>query len=355
MDEKTTRKVKFIVNAAYLAIIGLICYLALKYVAGYLMPLILAFCAVSAAHPLSQRLVKGLGLRRELAAVLVMVAAYALLGGAALLIFAGLFAAVRSALPLLPGYYYGSLEPAMESLGKAYANFAASLPEQLRLPPELGSALAPALQSLFTNISRGGLEFISSLTGKVPSFLLTVLFTIMLSFFISLSFEETTGYLKAHTPPKALRVLREARICLFDAVLKYLGAALTLMVITFCELSIGLLLLRRENALVIAAGIALLDALPVFGAGAALAPWAITELIRGNTFFGVGLLLLWGVLAFVRSMLEPKIVGDKLGLNPIISLTAIFFGYKVFGFTGMFFMPILTQIGITLYRKGFRI
>jgi predicted PurR-regulated permease PerM len=95
-----------------------------------------------------------------------------------------------------------------------------------------------------------------------------------------------------------------------------------------------------------------LDALPVIGSGTALVPWAIVELLRGTIFFGVGLVLLWGVILFVKSTIEPKLVGDRLGLNPIVSLTAIFMGYRLFGFAGMILMPITAHILITLYKNG---
>jgi predicted PurR-regulated permease PerM len=182
--------------------------------------------------------------------------------------------------------------------------------------------------------------------------LITVLFTVMLSFFISIHYDEAAEFLTKNTPAKVSRVFKDAKTHLFDAVLKYLGAVITMMAITFVELLAGLSLLGLSNAVIVAAGIALLDALPVIGSGTALVPWAIVELLRGNIFFGVGLALLWGVILFVKSTIEPKIVGDRLGLNPIVALTAIFMGYRLFGFAGMILMPITAHILITLYKKG---
>jgi sporulation integral membrane protein YtvI len=276
---------------------------------------------------------------------------YVFIGGAITLIIAGLVVAVREALPLLPRYYETAIEPALNSARNAFADFQEALPGLFRLPADTFS-LAPTLQSLLSNISRAGLDALSGFTGKVPSFLITVLFTVMLSFFISIHYEEASAFLAKNAPENVSRVFRDARVHLFDAVLKYLGAMLTMMAVTFCELLAGLTLLRLQNAVIVAAGIALLDALPVIGSGTALVPWAIVELLRGNIFFGVGLVLLWGVILFVKSTLEPKLVGDRLGLNPVVALTAIFVGYKLFGFAGMILMPITAHILITLYKNG---
>jgi sporulation integral membrane protein YtvI len=258
---------------------------------------------------------------------------------------------VREALPLLPRYYETAIEPALNSVRETFTEFQQALPGLFRLHAD-NFSLAPTLQSLLSNISRAGLDALSGFTGKVPSFLITVLFTVMLSFFISIHYEEASAFLQKNAPENVSRVFRDARAHLFDAVLKYLGAMLTMMAVTFCELLAGLTLLRLPNAVIVAAGIALLDALPVIGSGTALVPWAIVELLRGNIFFGVGLVLLWGVILFVKSTLEPKLVGDRLGLNPIVALTAIFIGYRLFGFAGMILMPITAHILITLYKNG---
>lgn len=120
----------------------------------------------------------------------------------------------------------------------------------------------------------------------------------------------------------------------------YCKAQLRLMAVTFCILTAGLLLLRRDYALVLGVVIAAVDALPVFGTGTVLIPWGILCALRGDTGGGVGLLLLYAVSSVTRTLLEPKIVGRQIGLNPLLTLVAIYGGYRLFGLIGMILLPI---------------
>jgi len=118
------------------------------------------------------------------------------------------------------------------------------------------------------------------------------------------------------------------------------------------ELFLGLLVLGESNAIAIALGIALFDALPFFGTGAIMVPWAALELLQGNYPLGVGLAILYAIVTLIRNIIEPKIISDKLGLNPIVSLVAIYLGFRTMGVLGMIFMPILVQILFALHQEG---
>ena len=84
----------------------------------------------------------------------------------------------------------------------------------------------------------------------------------------------------------------------------------------------------------------LIDALPVFGTGTVLIPWALLEFLHGNTACGVGFLILYAVAALTRQTLEPRLVGQQIGLAPIFTLLALYAGYKTIGVPGMILFPI---------------
>ena len=125
-----------------------------------------------------------------------------------------------------------------------------------------------------------------------------------------------------------------------ETVGRMLRAYLLIMLITFGELAAGLLLLRVDYALFIAALVAVLDILPLIGSGGILIPWAVIALLRGDTPLGVGILLLYGVITVVRNIIEPKIVGGQIGLHPLVTISAMFFGIKVLGVGGILLGPI---------------
>ena len=124
------------------------------------------------------------------------------------------------------------------------------------------------------------------------------------------------------------------------------------MLITFVELSIGLSVLGVRNAIPIAFGISMFDILPVLGTGGIVLPLAVFSLLTKNYFLGIGLLVLYAAVTIIRNFIEPKIIGDQLGLNPIVTIISIYLGFVWIGVGGMILMPITVQILLTLHRKG---
>ena len=122
---------------------------------------------------------------------------------------------------------------------------------------------------------------------------------------------------------------------------------------TFCQLLAGLLLIRQEYALLLAALIALIDALPVFGTGTVLVPWAAAVCLLGNVPKGIALLALFAVISVVRSVLEPKLVAAQAGLPPLASLAAMYVGFCAMGVAGMVLAPVLLLLVKQLHDGGY--
>ena len=115
---------------------------------------------------------------------------------------------------------------------------------------------------------------------------------------------------------------------------------------------IGLFILKVNNAFPLALIIAFVDLLPIFGTGTVLIPWGIVQIVMGNTFLGVGLLFLYVVSAILRYFLEPKIIGNKVGVEPIVSLFAMFVGLKLFGILGLILLPLTVSVLTVLHNNG---
>ena len=116
------------------------------------------------------------------------------------------------------------------------------------------------------------------------------------------------------------------------------------MGITFLILNAGLLLLRVRYPVLAALVITLVDALPVFGTGTILIPWALALFLRGETKTGIGLVILYGAAALSRQALEPRLVGKQVGLNPVLTLLALYTGYRLLGVGGMIVFPIAAML-----------
>ncbi len=130
---------------------------------------------------------------------------------------------------------------------------------------------------------------------------------------------------------------------------KYVKAYAILMAVTFAELALGLSILRVDKAILVAALIAVIDLLPVLGTGGVMVPWIIVELIKGNIPFAIGLAVLYLIIIIVRNILEPKLIGKQIGLHPLVMLICMYVGLKLFGFIGLFALPVAVVIAKQLY------
>lgn len=124
------------------------------------------------------------------------------------------------------------------------------------------------------------------------------------------------------------------------------------MLITFTELTIGLLLIGQSNAILLAAIICVIDILPVLGTGAVVIPWALISLFTGNILKAIGLILMYIVITIIRNFLEPKVIGNQVGLHPLITLLSMFCGLRLLGFVGLFGFPLTLIVLNDLYKRG---
>lgn len=126
-----------------------------------------------------------------------------------------------------------------------------------------------------------------------------------------------------------------------NALLGWLKAQAKLAAVTFCIITAGLLLLKIPFAPLWAAGIALVDAVPLLGTGTVMVPWAVISLIQGRQLRAIGLLCIFGAALLTRTTLEPRLVGRHLGLDPLVTLVFLYLGYRFWGILGMLLAPML--------------
>ena len=160
------------------------------------------------------------------------------------------------------------------------------------------------------------------------------------------------GYMISARLPRIRRVLLEQpeletlrAFCrrIRDALGGWFRAQCRLMGVTFLVLSGGFFLLRIPYAPLLAAGISLVDALPVLGTGVVLVPWSALCFLRGDTALAIGLLGTYATAALLRSALEPKFLSRHLGLDPLVTLATMYGGFYFFGLTGMLLAPLLAM------------
>mgnify|MGYP000290831249 FL=1 len=128
--------------------------------------------------------------------------------------------------------------------------------------------------------------------------------------------------------------------------LKMLRAYLLIILITFVEMTIGLGILKLaglyESSYILAIALltAIVDILPVLGTGTVLIPWAVYSLCTGRVGFGIGLIVIYVAISVIRQIIEPKLVAGQLGLPPVVTIVGMYIGLQLFGFIGLFLVPL---------------
>ena len=136
------------------------------------------------------------------------------------------------------------------------------------------------------------------------------------------------------------------------AVGGYFVAQFKIEIWVYFVILIGFFILKIDYAIIIALGIAFLDFLPFFGAGLVMIPWAIVAFTNGDYFVGIGMLVVWGIGQVVRQVIQPKIVGDSVGLAPLPTLVLLFVGFEIKGMLGMIIAVPIGIITASLYEEG---
>ena len=182
-------------------------------------------------------------------------------------------------------------------------------------------------------------SFISRMAKATPSVLITAVTAVISLFYLSIDFDGACDFFKSLLPTKIQKTVLKLKDGMLFVCVKLIRAYLLIFIITFAELLIGLSIICPAYACFGALAIAAIDILPLFGAGAVLVPWAILSLAQGNTAVGIGLLVLYAAVAIVRRIIEPKIIGNSMGIHPIGSILSMLIGFRLLGFFGLLAAP----------------
>lgn len=340
---RENEQLQTVATIAYYAAAGAVLYFCLRYVFVWVLPLLLGVGIAALLRPLVLRLAKSCRVGERFAACAVLFLFYCAAAGVLTLFLTIIFAQLYELLLRLPALYSESLAPLLVRLEDQLYLFAGRLGVSVGVE-RFSLAVGEALRQAAVDGSARLVGFAAGLAAKLPMLLLASIFTVMISAMTAAHYHEVGVLLLGLIPKKYTARVKGLQRFLRETVWQYLRAYTVIMAVTFLELLIGLRLLRFDYAISVAAAITLLDVLPLVGSGAALVPWGIVLLAGGDTAGGTGLLCLFGVIAIVRNIIEPRVVGKQLGLHPIITITAMYAGLQIAGVGGMLAAPVLVLL-----------
>lgn len=249
--------------------------------------------------------------------------------------------------------YYRSLSAEMTVISDNLESLAG------HLSPEAGQKIGELTGSLSTQIgtivgSLGGVTMgvAGNAAGKIPSLLISFLFVLLFAYFFTAQSERVQDFIKIIVPEETRRQLQLIGKKMKFAVGGYFRAQFKIMFIVFVILTAGLLVLRVPYAVLAAAGIAVLDFLPMLGTGTILIPWAVLWALSGKLSSAAGLVILYAVTQVTRQLIQPKMVGDSIGMDAMTTLIFLFIGYRMAGLIGMIVAIPSGLILIQLYEAG---
>lgn len=317
-------------------------WLGLRLVLPLMYPFLLGTLLALGAERAADFLERRLRLPRFLAAGLAVGALVAGLGGLVLLLAA------------LAVSQLGGLCEALPSIAATVRSGLALLENRLL---SLGSGL-PGYRQAITGLFSDGEELITrvgrlvlgragAILTRLPGQTLSLGTALLSGFMICAKLPSIRTRLRARRADPRLETLQKALGKLKNTGKLYLCSQLKLMGVTFCLLFAGFSLLRVGYPLLIALLVTLVDALPVLGTGSILIPWALVCFLEGSAARALGLLGLYATAALTRSVLEPKLVGSHLGLDPLVTLMAMYCGLRLWGLGGMLLLPMLAAAVFT--------
>ncbi|MBE6617738.1 MAG: AI-2E family transporter [Ruminococcaceae bacterium] len=194
-------------------------------------------------------------------------------------------------------------------------------------------------------------SFLGDVVQRFPGVVMSVFVAAVGFVYLTADMDGAARSINLLLPEKYADKIRSAFADVSGAVFQYLRAYATLMTVTFLELSVGFSVIGVENPMAAALIIAFIDALPVFGCGSVIIPWAIWSFLSGSIVRGAGLLILLGVVYVVRQFLEPRVIGRMTGVHPFVALACVFIGLKVGGIGGMIVAPIALSCAVQVKKQ----
>ena len=364
-----------LINFFYYALILGAAYLFLRFAFWPLFPFMLAFFVAMMLQKPVNFITKKTPLKRGLVSLICVLLILAIVISLVTLIGTTVFTRVRdfvtdlmSNFESLPNFIRQAEKWLLGLTEKLPASVQTALQNNIeKLADNLLVSFSDTEQQLTQNADGAGFDFsvlktpltgVISTASKVPNILVAFIVGVIACCFMTVDYKRITNFIMRQLAPARRTALLRTKTLTLSTLGKMAKAYGLIMLITFCELMLGLGLLKLVGIYkggylpLIAAIIAIVDILPILGSGTILIPWAVISLFTGRVALGIGLFVVYIIMSVLRQFIEPRLVAGQLGLPPIATLLGMYFGLKLFSIIGMFIVPITINILKVLNDEG---
>lgn len=352
MKQEAITYIKVILNLLTALVILLLCIFLLPKVIMFFMPFVIGWIISLIAAPLVRFLEEKLRIRRKAVSAIVIVAVLAVV---ILLVYGIGVKLVRETvgffneLPVLWKRIEAEFNQVGANLQGLYKRLPADIQDKLF---QFGSGLGDYFSDFIGGIGTPTFTAVGNFAKQLPDIFMAVIMTLLSSYFFVADKSYLSDFMKKYVPASVYYRFNLIQRSFRNAVGGYFKAQFKIEVWVYILLVMGFLILGIDYALVIALGIAFLDLLPVFGTGTIMLPWAVVEILGGEYKRAIGLLIIWCIGQLFRQVIQPKIMGDSIGINPIPTLFLLYIGYHATGVLGMILALPIGIIIINLDEEG---
>lgn len=372
--DKIEKRRSFIINTVFVVIIVGLFYLAIKYALGIVWPFVVAFFLAM----LLQRPVNFLStktpLKRGISSVIMVLFVLVIVGSILGLIIGRIVMELKG--------FFDYLLIKMEDAPAFVDQIQAWLSDTLSfLPKSIHESIMTATENFLNRLmglevkasadvaqaESGGIDFslLSSPLGavwgtakQIPMIAVGVLVCVVSSCFMTADYRTLRDMILSQLSQKRQSAVIRTKQVTFSTLGKMGKAYSIILFVTFMEMLLGLSFLKLIHIynsgyiFAIAFITAVVDIVPVLGTGTILIPWALWSLFTGDIGLGIGLLVVYAIISVIRQVIEPKLVASQLGLPPFVTIMAMYIGSQLFGFIGLFLLPITIMLLKVLNDEG---
>lgn len=318
----------------------------------FFMPFVIGWLLALIANPLVRFMEKKLKLLRKHSSVLLVILALGLVIGVIYLLVSTLIMGLSGIIEDLPEIY-DSVRLELEQAFGNVEHLFMKLPQETRdMIYEFQESLGEYISTLVQKMAYPTVTVAGNMAKRIPGALVSSIVTVLSSYFFIVERNQILDFFRKVTPESMKRYYGLFRQDLKHLIGGYFLAQFRIMFVVAGILLAGFLVLGIKYSYILAILIAVLDFLPLFGTGTALIPWALIKLLSGEYAFAAGMVLLYILTQVVRQIIQPKIVGDSMGLPPLWTLFFLYMGFKISGISGMILAVPIGMVILNLYKYG---
>lgn len=344
--------VKIIVNLLCAIGIVLVMFLVVPKLIGFFLPFVIGWIVAMIANPLVGFLERKVKILRKHSSAIIIVVVIATIVGVMYLLIAMLVRESKQLATELPNI--------LEQIGNELTKLSIRIRE---LSSDMPDPIKQFINNLLDSINKNLIEFelegnpftfsvASNLAQNIAEFFLMLIVTILSAYFFIAKRDEITSTIRNILPTPLVDGWHFIYENFTKAVGGYFKAQFKIMLLLTIIMFVGFEVLKVSYSILLAIGIALLDFLPVFGTGAILWPWALADMLAGNYYRAIGLVVIYLICQILKQVLQPKMVGDSIGISPLSTLAFLYIGYRLYGVIGMIIGIPIGMVIVNLYRIG---